>query len=264
MSARVAWVTGASRGIGRGVAVALGAAGWTVWVTARSSRSSGATSHLGGTVEDTAAAVDMAGGRGVAVVCDHRDDAAVRSVVERIASSGLDVLVNNAWGGYERLVVAGGPQEWGRPFWEQPVELWDRMFASGVRAHYVATALAAPLLRARRGVVVTVSMEVGAAHDPEHNVPYNVAKAADERLVQATAGQLAGSGVASVGLYPGLVRTEGVLQAADFFDLTESQSPEGVGRVVAALAADPKVMALTGRSLRVEDLARRYGVDVAR
>ena len=75
-------------------------------------------------------------------------------------------------------------------------------------------------------------MEVGAAHDPQHNVPYNVAKAADERLVQATAGQLAGSGVASVGLYPGLVRTE-VLQAADFFDLTESQSPEGVDRVVA-------------------------------
>src|SRR5215213_8445072 len=99
MSARVAWVTGASRGIGRGVAVALGAAGWTVWVTARSSRPAGPTSHLGGTVEDVASAVDAAGGRGIAVACDHRDDAAVRSVVERIAPAGLDLLVNNAWGG---------------------------------------------------------------------------------------------------------------------------------------------------------------------
>lgn len=257
-------MTGASRGIGRGVAVALGAAGWTVWVTARSSGAGGATSHLGGTVEETAAAVDAAGGRGVAVVCDHRDDTAVRSVVERIAPGGLDLLVNNAWGGYERLVVRGGHEEWVAPFWEQPVELWDRMFGSGVRAHYVATVLCAPLLRRLRGLVVTVSMEIGAAHDAGHNVPYNVAKAADERLVEATAAQLAEASVASVGLYPGLVRTEGVLQAAEFFDLTESQSPEGVGRVVAALADDPEVTALTGRSLRVEDLSRRYGVDVTR
>ena len=255
-------MTGASRGIGRGVAVALGAAGWTVWVTARSSRASGATSHLGGTVEDTASAVDAAGGRGIAVECDHRDDAAARAVVERIASSGLDVLVNNAWGGYERLVVPGGPEEWVAPFWEQPLELWDRMFAAGVRAHYVATALCAPLLRRSRGLVVTVSMEVGAAHDARQNVPYNVAKAADERLVEATATQLTDSGVASVGLYPGLVRTEGVLQAAEFFDLTESQSPEGVGRAVVALTGDSEVMSLTGRSLSVAALAARYGVDV--
>lgn len=259
---RVAWVTGASRGIGRGVAVALGAAGWTVWVTARSSRAGEVTSHLGGTVEDTAAAVDAAGGRGLPLVCDHADDAAVRSVVSRIAPDGLDLLVNNAWGGYERLVRPGGFEEWVAPFWEQPVELWDRMFGGGVRAHYVATALGAPLLRSRRGLVVTVSMEIGAAHDPRHNVPYNVAKAADERLVAATAAQLADAGVASVGLYPGLVRTEGVLEAAEFFDFTDSQSPEGVGRVVVALADDPEVMALTGRSVRVEDLSRRYGVDV--
>src|SRR3954471_17767012 len=101
---RVAWVTGASRGIGRGIAVALGAAGWTVWVTARSSRTEGTTSHLPGTVEETAEAVTVAGGHGIGVVCDHRDDDQVSAVASRIAaeSGALHLLVNNAWAGYER------------------------------------------------------------------------------------------------------------------------------------------------------------------
>src|SRR5215467_5762133 len=162
MAHRVAWVTGASRGIGRGVAVALGAAGWTVWVTARSGAGVSA-SHLPGTVEEAAAAVDAAGGHGIPVVCDHADDQRVAAVVGRIAagSGRLDLLVNNVWGGYERL-NAGAWEEWNAPFWEQPIELWDAMMARGVRAHYVATSLAAGLLRATPGsLVVTVSMEAG-------------------------------------------------------------------------------------------------------
>lgn len=140
---RVAWVTGASRGVGRGIAVALGNAGWTVYVTARSSEA-GRTGHLPGTVEATADAVTAAGGQGVAVRCDHRDDAAVAAVAARIAAAQgrLDLLVNNVWGGYERL-NAGAWEEWKAPLWEQPLDLFDAMFAGGVRAHYVALAFRA-------------------------------------------------------------------------------------------------------------------------
>ena len=174
---------------------------------------------------------------------------------------GLRLLVNNAWAGYERL-NAGAWQEWNAPFWDQPIELWDAMFAGGVRAHYVTTALAAPLLIDSRGLVVTVSMEAGAEHKKQYGVAYSVAKAAQDRFALATATALADHGVASVALHPGLVRTEGILQFREHLDLTDSQSPEGVGRVVVALAADPDVNQLTGRALAVEELASRYGVDV--
>jgi dehydrogenase/reductase SDR family member 1 len=264
VDARVAWVTGASRGIGRGIAVSLGRAGWTVWVTARSGGEAGSTSHLPGTVEEVARAVTDAGGHGVGVVCDHRDDDRIRAVADRIeAESGaLHLLVNNAWAGYERL-NAGEWTEWNDPFWQQPLSLWDSMFDSGVRAHYVTSAICAPLLRrSAPAAIVTVSMEIGARHDPAHGVAYSVAKAADDRLAEAMAGQLAGDRVASVAVYPGLVRTEGVMQFAEHLDLTAAQTPEGVGRVVAALAADPQLMSKTGRALPVAELAERYGVNV--
>jgi len=263
MGSRVAWVTGASRGTGRGIATALGAAGWTVWVTARSGGGT-STSHLPGTVEEVAAAVTAAGGQGIPVVCDHRDDSSVTAVVGRIAaeSGRLDLLVNNVWAGYERL-NAGAWTEWNAPFWEQPLELWDAMMAGGVRAHYVATALAAGLLRATPGsLVVTVSMEAGREHRDGFGVAYSVAKAADDRLALAVAAQLRGDGVASVSLHPGLVRTEGVMQFAEHLDLTGSQSPEGLGRLVAALADDPDRMSLTGQALDAAALAARYRVDI--
>src|SRR6266576_1541012 len=247
---RVAWVTGGSRGVGRGVAIALGQAGWVVYVTARSS-ADGRTGHLPGTVEQTADAVTAAGGSGVAVPCDHRDDDAVRAVAARITADHgrLDLLVNNAWAGYERL-NAGGWEEWNASFWEQPLELFDAMFGGGVRAHYVAAAVCAPLLIATpRSLVVTVSVAV--------------AKTADDRLALAAAIQLGEHGVASLAVHPDWVRTEGVLQFADQVDLSTSQSPEGVGRAIVALAGDREVMGLTGQALTVTDLAARYGVDVS-
>jgi len=266
MTNKIALVTGGSRGLGRGIALALGAAGWTVWVTGRSTAEAGLTSHLPGTIDETAQAVTDAGGYGFAVACDHRDDDAVRALVARIeAESGaLHLLVNNVWSGYERL-NAGEFDEWNAPFWDQPLRLWESMFDGGVRAHYVATALCSDLLRrSPSSLVVTVSMHVGAVHEKQYGVAYSMAKAADDRLALATAGAFEPFGVASVALYPGLVRTEGVMQFADYFDLTDSQSPEGVGRVVVALAADGELMSLTGQALSVADLAQRYGVDTAR
>jgi NAD(P)-dependent dehydrogenase (short-subunit alcohol dehydrogenase family) len=106
-------------------------------------------------------------------------------------------------------------------------------------------------------------MEAGARHQAHHGVAYSVAKAADDRLAVAVSTALSADGVASVALYPGLVRTEGVMQFAEHLDLADSQSPAGVGRVVAELAADDDVMSLTGRALTVAELARRYGVDSA-
>src|SRR5260370_3062774 len=189
---RGAWVTGASRGVGRGVAVALGQAGWVVYVSARSS-ADGRTGHLPGTVEQTAGAVTAAGGLGVAAVCDHRDDAAVQAVAARIrADHGrLDLLVNNAWAGYERL-NARAWQEWNAPVWEQPLELFDAMFRGAGRAHYVATAVAGPLLSATPpSLVVTVSGALPEAEQHRVGAAYAMAKTADDRLALAPAIPLA-------------------------------------------------------------------------
>lgn len=259
---RVAWVTGASRGVGRGIARALGRVGWTVCVTARST--SGGTTPAPGTVEATAQEVSAGGGRGIAVVCDHGNDAAVAAVAERIAAElgRLDLLVNNVWAGYERL-NAGAWEEWNAPLWEQPLELFDAMFTHGVRAHYVTTALCAPLLiRTPDSLVVTVSFAVPEGKQHAFGAAYGMAKAADDRLALATAEQLRPHDVTSVALHPGLVRTEGVMQFADHLDLTASQSPEGVGRAVVALAGDPERHALTGQALDVAALADRYRIDV--
>lgn len=245
------------------MAVALGQAGWVVYGTARSS-AAGRTGHLPGTVEETAAAVTAAGGEGVPVVCDHRDDAAVTAVAERIrAERGrLDLLVNNAWAGYERL-NAGEWQEWNAPLWQQPLELFDAMFTGGVRAHYVAVTVCAPLLIATPGsLIVTVSVAVPEAEQGSFGAAYAMAKVADDRLALAAAVQLAGHKVAPVSVYPDWVRTEGVMQFAEHLDLTESQSPAGVGRVIAALAADRDLLTLSGQALRITGLAGRYGVDV--
>jgi NAD(P)-dependent dehydrogenase (short-subunit alcohol dehydrogenase family) len=140
---KVAVVTGASRGVGRGIALALGDAGATVYVTGRSHQTS-TTEGLPGTVEETADAVTDRGGQGIAVRCDHRVDAEVEALYARVAreQERLDILVNNVWGGYEQ-------HDWSRfldPFWEQPLRHWSGMFESGVRAHLATTRLAAPLM----------------------------------------------------------------------------------------------------------------------
>ncbi|AWN24286.1 short-chain dehydrogenase [Deinococcus irradiatisoli] len=264
LAGKVALVTGASRGVGRGVALGLGEAGATVYVTGRSLD----TAHpdldfLGGTLSETAEAVTRLGGQGIPLRCDHRDDDQTRAAVEQIrrGHGQLDVLVNNVWGGYEGLHVWDERgQRWNAPFWQQPLSLWDEMFAAGVRAHYVTSALCAPLLIGARGLIVNISFFAGMRHRDQENLPYFLAKNADDQLARAMANHLRPHQVTAVSLYPGLVRTEAVLNAPPgTFDFSNSESPQFVGRAVAALAGDPQRSQYTGQVLVAAELAGRYG-----
>jgi NAD(P)-dependent dehydrogenase (short-subunit alcohol dehydrogenase family) len=260
LSGKVALVTGASRGVGRGVALPLGEAGATVYLTGRTVEPGTGPDGLPGTILETAEEVRARGGRAIAIRCDHRDDTQVEAVFRQITAEHgrLDLLVNNVWGGYEKLVHDGRYID-SFPFWEQPIDRWDSMFAAGVRAHYVASVFAARQMVAQRsGLIVTISF--WSARKFIGSPAYGAAKAADDTLVRDMAHQLREHNVAAVSLYPGLVRTENVLRFADYFDFSNSESPEFIGRVIAALAADPAVLARSGQILVAAAVARGYGV----
>ena len=169
----------------------------------------------------------------------------------------VDVLVNNVWGGYERM-VEDGTFTWAKPFWEQPLWRWDAMFSVGVRAHYFASQLAAKFMVAnQRGLIVNISFWAAQKHIA--NVAYGVSKAATDKMTFDMAAELRPHGVTAVSLYPGLVRTEKVMEAAAWLDLSNSESPEFIGRAVAALAADPDVIRHSGAVLVAAKIAREYG-----
>ncbi len=242
LAGKVAAVTGATRGVGRGVARALARQGATVFATGRSAPGREPLDE------------------GITPLrCDHRHDAEIKATFDRIlAESGaIDILVNNVWGGYEGM-VENGAFTWSKPFWEQPLWRWDAMVAAGVRAHYQASQLAAPAMIARRsGLIVNISF--WAAQKYVGNVAYGVSKAATDKMTADMARELSPHGVTVVSLYPGLVRTEKVMEAAQWLDLSNSESPEFIGRAVAALATDPDVLRHTGKVLVAAALAHEYG-----
>jgi dehydrogenase/reductase SDR family protein 1 len=273
LSVQVALVTGASRGVGKGIAVGLGEAGAKVYVTGRSETEGdgvGPRGPLPGTIHATAEAVTAAGGTGIAVRCDQTVDEEVADAFAEIEGKEgrLDILVNNAWGGYERMFEDGKYTN-EDAFWSQPMWRWDAMFGPGVRGAFRASQLAAPLMvRNRRGLIVNISF--WAAQTYLTNTPYGVAKAAVDKMTADMAhefriyrSELDEAEITVVSLYPGLVRTESVMEAAGFFDLSNSESPQFLGRAVAWLAADPHRFEKSGRILVAASLALEYGfVDV--
>ena len=257
---RVAVVTGASRGVGKGVALGLGEAGATVYVTGRS-LDVGADAR--GSLTQTVDEIAELGGSGIAAQCDHTDDAQVKAVFDRVrADQGrLDVLVNNVMSTPQRAELPPGAlSQWDlHPFWEMPLSVWDVFHRVGLRSHYVASVFAAPLMiETGGGLIVSVSSPGSRRY--VNNVAYGVGKAAVEKLAADMAEELRPHNVASISLWPGFTRTEDVLGQPDIYpDLSATVSQLFPGRAVAALAADPAVMEKTGQTLKASDLSAEYG-----
>ncbi|GGT22559.1 SDR family oxidoreductase [Streptomyces chromofuscus] len=266
---RVALVAGASRGAGRGIAVELGAAGATVYVTGRTTRARRSEYDRPETIEDTADLVTEAGGHGIAVPTDHLEPAQVRALVDRIdgEQGRLDVLVNDIWGG-EKLF------EWDTPLWEHDLDNGLRLLRLAVETHAVTSHHALPLLLRRPGGLV-VEMTDGTAdynHDTYRvNFFYDLAKAAVLRMAFSLGHELGPRGATAVALTPGWLRSEMMLEhfgvrEDNWRDALEqvphfaiSETPRYVGRAVAALAADAGVSRFNGQSLSSGGLAQEYG-----
>lgn len=256
VSSRVAVVTGASRGVGKGIAIALGAAGATVYVSGRSTE--GAKRHpLGGSVQETATAVSQAGGKGIAVACDHSDDEQVRQLFERVGKEQqrLDILVNNATAIPRELATSG-------PFWEKSLDLL-RMLDVGQRSHYVASYFAAPLLIRTGGGLVAFTSSYG-ARCYMHGPAYGAGKAGIDKMAMDMAVDFRDYDVAAISLWLGFVRTERneplfhhpeAMKGPYGKFLANAESPGLIGRVIDALHRDPRRMERSGRVLIVAEIA---------
>jgi NAD(P)-dependent dehydrogenase (short-subunit alcohol dehydrogenase family) len=270
LSDKVALVAGATRGAGRGTAVALGEAGATVYCTGRTTRERRSEYDRPETIEETAELVDRAGGEGIAVEVDHLEPARVKRLVERIGGEQgrLDVLVNDIWGG-ELLA------EWNKPVWEHDLDKGLRMLRLAIDTHLITSHFALALLVRRPGGLVVEMTDGTLEYNAEHyrlSAFYDLAKWAVIRLAFAQSRELAPHGCTAVALTPGWLRSEMML---DNYGVTEenwrdgaatnphfaaiSESPRFVGRAVAALAADPGVERRNGGSFSSGGLAREYG-----
>ncbi|MDX6682212.1 MAG: hypothetical protein QOG94_2251 [Solirubrobacteraceae bacterium] len=266
LAGQVAIVAGATRGAGRAIAIELGAAGATVYVTGRSTRGRPSPMARAETIEETAELVQQAGGRAIAVRVDHTDSDDVGALVRRVADEQdgrLDVLVNDVWG--------GDPLTQWVPFWEHDLSNGLQIQRTGVHTHLVTSWHAAPLMIARgRGLIVEITDGVDERY--RGSLFYDLAKSSVIRLAVAQSHELREHGIAAVAVSPGFLRSEAML---DHFGVTEatwrdaiaadrhfaaSETPRFVARAIAALAADPRVMDKTGRAFGSWDLGREYGI----
>jgi NAD(P)-dependent dehydrogenase (short-subunit alcohol dehydrogenase family) len=269
LEGKVALVAGATRGAGRGIAVELGAAGATVYVTGRSTRERRSEYDRPETIEETADLVDRAGGQGIPVRVDHLESDEVRDLVRRIdgEQGRLDVLVNDVWGG-ERLI------EWNVPVWEHSLEGGLRMLRLAIDTHIITSHFALPLLIRNEGGLVVEMTDGTAEYNAENyrvSLFYDLAKTSVIRMAWAQAKELAPHGCVAVALTPGWLRSEMMLETfgveeSNWREATAiqphfviSETPRYVGRAVAHMAADPEVARWNGRSLSSGGLAKVYG-----
>jgi NAD(P)-dependent dehydrogenase (short-subunit alcohol dehydrogenase family) len=257
LTGKVAVVTGATRGAGLGIARVLGDEGATVYVTGRTVRGNPTVPEYPASIEDAADDVTARGGSGIPVRCDHTSEQEVRALFDRIAAEQgrLDLLVCNAWSGY---MPYPEHNEWfDYPFWEQSMDRWDGMFTGGLRAHLLTARYGLPvMLPARRGLVVFTTFTMGRKY--LGNVFYDVAKNGICRAAEVMAGELEKHEIAIVALTPGWVLVERMTELNEA-QRAQTESPEYIGRAIAALASDPGVTRRSGRTLAVGDLAREYG-----
>jgi NAD(P)-dependent dehydrogenase (short-subunit alcohol dehydrogenase family) len=269
LTGKVALVAGATRGAGRGIAVALGEAGATVYCTGRSTRNQRSEVDRPETIEETAELVSEAGGEGIAVAVDHLDPAQVRDLVARIDSDRgrLDVLVNDIWGA-EHLF------EWNKPVWEHDLGKGLRLLELAIDTHLITSHFAVPLLIRNPGGLVVEMTDGTAEYNADHyrvSTFYDLAKTGVIRMAWALSQELKEHGATAVALTPGWMRSEAMLEhhgvsEENWRDATErtphfciSESPRYVGRAVAALAADPERERWSGQSLSSGQLAQVYG-----
>jgi NAD(P)-dependent dehydrogenase (short-subunit alcohol dehydrogenase family) len=269
LAGRIALVSGATRGGGRGIAVALGEAGATVYATGRSTRARRSEIDRPETIEETAELVTAAGGEGIAVAVDHLDPVQVAALIERIESDHgrLDVLVNDIWGS-EHLF------EWDKPVWEHDLDRGLRLLRLAIDTHLITSHHALPLLVRRPGGLVVEVTDGTAAYNADHyrvSMFYDLAKTSVIRLAWGLAHELRQHEYTAVALTPGWMRSELMLEhhavrESNWREATErsphfciSETPRFVGRAVAALAGDPDVARWSGQSLSSGQLAPIYG-----
>ncbi len=264
LAGKVVLVTGATRGVGKGIAVGLGEAGATVYITGRTLEPSDSANKLSGSLQETQIAIEEVGGKCIPVPVDHSDDEQVRLLFERIRDEQgkLDLLVNNVFSGVRVIANA-----YGKPFWQSEPSLWDAVNNVGLRSHYVASLYAARLMSDRQqGIICTISSWGGLSY--LFGAAYGAGKSACDRLAADMAVELKPDNIASIAIWPGIVGTEQIINFAQQTDEGEDrvafgdgynwETPLLAGRVIAALASDPNVMKYTGKVQIVAELAEKY------
>ena len=264
---KVALVTGATRGIGKGIAIALGEASATVYITGRSLKKPYINDSISGTLEETQVAVEKAGGKCIAIQVDHTDDEQVRLLFERIKNEQqgqLDILINNAFSGAGALKDA-----YSQPFWKSEPHLWDSVNNVGLRSHYISSVFAARMMAPRGGgIIFTISSWGGMSY--LFGATYGAGKAAKDRLAADMAVELKPDNIASISIWPGIVSTERIINLTHqsdnsnildtFGDTKNWETPFFIGRVIATLATKANIMDQTGKVCTVAEVAKKYNI----